>query len=149
MAILVVVDSDEDAQDIAETITVAADMAQVYGEELVALTVTSNDEFLKQQGGKTSIADVEAEPIERYESEAADRARALVEAVLDDPTDVTYVGRVDDPADGVISVGREVDARFIVIGARQQSPVGKAIFGSTTQSVLLSADRPVVTVMQE
>lgn len=149
MAILVVVDSDEDPEDVAETITVAADMARVYEAELVALSVISNDEFLKQQGGKTSIADVDPEPIERYESEAANRAKTLVEQVLDDPTDVTYVGRVDDPADGIVSVGREVDARFIVIGARRQSPVGKAIFGSTTQSVLLSADRPVVTVMQE
>lgn len=149
MAILVVVDGDEDVEDVAETITVAADMAQVYGEGLIALNVTSNDQFLKEQGGKTSIADVEPEPIERYESKAADRAQTLVEAVLDDPEDVTYVGRVDDPADGIVTVGQEVDARFIVIGARRQSPVGKAIFGSTTQSVLLSADRPVVTVMEE
>lgn len=149
MAILVVVDGGEDVEDVAETITVAADMARVYGEELIALNVTSNDQFLKEQGGKTSIADVDPEPIEQYENEAAARAKTLVEEVLDEPTDVTYMGRVDDPADGIVAAGREVDARFIVIGARRQSPVGKAIFGSTTQSVLLSADRPVVTVMEE
>jgi len=72
MTILVVVDSDEDVE---ETITVAADMAQAYGDELIALNVISNDEFLKEQQGKTSIADVEPEPIERYESEAAERER--------------------------------------------------------------------------
>ena len=46
MTILVVVDSDEDVE---ETITVAADMAQAYGDELIALNVISNDEFLKEQ----------------------------------------------------------------------------------------------------
>ncbi|WP_418286425.1 universal stress protein [Halorubrum sp. DTA46] len=149
MVILVVVGGGEDSEDVAETITVAADMARVYEEELIALNVISNDEFLKEQQGKTSIADVRSEPIERYENEAAARAKTLVEGVLDDPTNVTYMGRVADPADGIVKVGQEVDARFIVIGARRKSPVGKAIFGSTTQSVLLSADRPVVTVMEE
>ncbi|MFC7156901.1 universal stress protein [Halomarina halobia] len=148
MAILVVVDDDEHVGDIEETIRVATDMAQVYEDELVALNVISKDEFLKEQQGKTSIADVEPEPIRRYEREAADRARALVEQILDEPLDVTYLGRVADPADEIVETGREVDARFIVIGARRRSPVGKAIFGSTTQSVLLSADRPVVTVME-
>jgi len=146
MTILVVVDSDEDVE---ETITVAADMAQAYGDELIALNVISNDEFLKEQQGKTSIADVEPEPIERYESEAAERAKVLVERALGDRANVTYMGRVANPADGIVEAGREVDARFIVIGARRRSPVGKAIFGSTIQSVLLNADRSVVTVMEE
>ncbi|UTF55729.1 universal stress protein [Natronosalvus rutilus] len=149
MAILVVVDDDEDIEGIEETITVAADLAEKYGEELIALNVVSQDEFLKEQQGKTSIADVKPEPIERYESEAADRAREIVGQIIDASTDVTYMGRVADPANGIVKTGRDVDARFIVIGARRQSPIGKAIFGSTTQSVLLSADRPVLTVMEE
>lgn len=149
MVILVVVDGDKDIEDVEETVTVAANLTEKYGDELVALNVTSKDEFLKEQQGKTSIADVEPKPIERYENEAAARAREIVEQILDGSTDVTYMGRVADPADGIVETGRNVDARFIVIGARRQSPVGKAIFGSTTQSVLLTADRPVVTVMEE
>lgn len=147
MSILVTVDSDKNVEALSDTIGVAAEMARVYGDGLIALTVTSKAEFLKEQGEKTSIADVNPEPIERYEKEAAAGAKTVVEAVLDDPMDVTYIGRVDDPADGIITVALEVDARFIVIGARQRSPVGKAIFGSTMQSVILSADCPVVTVM--
>lgn len=146
MAILVVVD---DSGAVEETVRVAADLARTYGDELVALGVVPTTEFLREQQGKTSLDDVDVEPIERYESEAADRARAAVERHLDEPTTVTGAGRVADPAEGIVEAGRDVDARFVVIGARRKSPVGKAIFGSTTQSVLLNADRPVVTVMEE
>jgi nucleotide-binding universal stress UspA family protein len=146
MPILILVD---DSKGVEEAVRVAADLARTYGDELIAVKVVSNEEFLEEQQGKSSIADVDPEPIERYENEAAARAKDIVEQSLDGSMDVTGMGRVGDPAEEIIKVGKDVDARFIVIGARRKSPVGKAIFGSTTQSVLLTADRPVVTVMEE
>jgi nucleotide-binding universal stress UspA family protein len=46
----------------------------------------------------------------------------------------------------------EADRRsveYLVIGGRKRTPVGKAVFGSKTQSILLTAACPVVTVMSE
>jgi nucleotide-binding universal stress UspA family protein len=149
MTILSIIDDSESIEQIKKTINIAEEMSQAYEEELVALNTTSNEEFLKQQQGKTSITDVEAEPIDQYETEAAERAKTIVEQVVDDSTNLTCVGRVGDPADRIVETGQKVDARFIVISARRQSPVGKVIFGSDTQSVLLNADRPVVTVMKD
>ena len=49
-----------------------------------------------------------------------------------------------DPAETIVAVANELDADSIVIAGRKRSPVGKVLFGSVTQAVLLAADAPVV-----
>jgi nucleotide-binding universal stress UspA family protein len=43
----------------------------------------------------------------------------------------------------------EVDADLVVVGARKRTPVGKAVFGSVTQSVVLDSPVPVTVVRTE
>lgn len=52
-----------------------------------------------------------------------------------------------DPAETVLSVAREEDVDLIAMSGRKRSPSGKALFGSVTQSVLLSASLPVVVTI--
>jgi nucleotide-binding universal stress UspA family protein len=54
-----------------------------------------------------------------------------------------------EPAEAILDVARELDADLIVMAARKRTPVGKALFGSVTQSVLLNADRPVTVTFTE
>lgn len=49
-----------------------------------------------------------------------------------------------DPAETIVAVANELDADSIVIAGRKRSPVGKVLFGSVTQAVLLAADVPVI-----
>ncbi len=49
-------------------------------------------------------------------------------------------------ADAVLAVTERVDADLLVIGGRRRSPVGKFLLGSSTQSMILKAGVPVLTV---
>ncbi|EMA42913.1 universal stress protein [Halobiforma nitratireducens] len=52
-----------------------------------------------------------------------------------------------DPAEVIVSLAEKYESDRIVIGARSQSPVGKVLFGSVAQAVILDSDRPVTTVV--
>jgi nucleotide-binding universal stress UspA family protein len=49
-----------------------------------------------------------------------------------------------DPATAIMETADEADADLVVVGGRKRSPAGKALFGSVTQDVILSAGRPVM-----
>lgn len=51
-----------------------------------------------------------------------------------------------DPSDAVVQVAQRRDARLVVLGLRHRSPVGKMVFGSTAQRILLDATCPVLAV---
>lgn len=54
-----------------------------------------------------------------------------------------------EPSEVILEVANEIDANSIAVSGRKRSPAGKAIFGSVTQSLLLSADCPVIVAMRD
>ena len=54
-----------------------------------------------------------------------------------------------EPKETIIDVAHELDADMIALGGRKQTPVGKVLFGSVAQAVLLNADRPVFVTVSE
>lgn len=51
--------------------------------------------------------------------------------------------RYGDAATEILAAAEETDADLILLGGRKRSPLGSALFGSVSQSVLLDANRPV------
>ena len=144
MSILIAVDGGE--RDLA-VVSVGTNLAEAYNDDLVALHVVTDREFKTR---KNSVDNY-------YKDEAVDDAASKAQNILEEILDVQNLhmeeglsakGAVGDPAIEILEAVTKLDARHVVIGGRKRSPVGKAIFGSVTQSVLLEADRPVTTVTE-
>ena len=162
MTIVAAVDGEQIPDRVAD---VGADLATQYGEELVVVHVmaqdtyetrvsddkTANFGFPSASGTEYGSAGSEASySIDQARRDAAGVSRDVTVQTLDDvPESVRYVGRVGEVVTEVLDVADEHDPRFLVIGGRKRTPVGKAVFGSATQSFLLNASVPVVTVMTE
>lgn len=147
MSIVAAVDGTESDDP---TVTTGYDLAEAYGETLYLLHVVPEGEF---EAHLEEIQELDREAdysLTQEENSAARLARDVLDGTLPeyDADAVETLGRVGEPTEEILAVAGERDARYVVIGGRRRSPVGKALFGSTTQEVLLESDRPVVTVMR-
>ncbi|OVE84487.1 universal stress protein [Natronolimnobius baerhuensis] len=80
----------------------------------------------------------------------ADRIPSAVEVAVErlESSDLEYAvhERSGGPAEAILELADELDADAIVLGVGSRSPVGKVLFGSVVQAVILDSDRPVMTV---
>ena len=165
MAILAPVDGEVIPDNVVE---VGYELANAYDDELVVMHVMPQEYFEEMreettQDTKGTVLAPEADYgvgtdrsadsgenaltiDEDGEPSAESVARDVARNTLDDYSDISFQGRVGDPAQKILEEADRRDARHIVVGGQDRTPVGKAVFGSITQSVLLNADRPVTKV---
>ncbi|WP_306058779.1 universal stress protein [Natronococcus wangiae] len=99
-----------------------------------------------------SAEDVEDASIGRLEedledlSEPPETASLIATELLDSGFETAVHAATGRPAAAIVDVAERLDVDLLVLGARRQSPVGKALFGSAAQLVLFDADRPVTVV---
>ena len=140
MVIVAAVDRSERAKQV---VSEGAALAAAFDAPLHVVHVLSNSQFreLEQTSYNDTGQTIPMEEVKEFATEHADEVAADVE------DDYEAVGLVGDAAQRVIEYAEENDARYVVVGGRKRSPTGKAIFGSTAQSILLNAKCPVVSVI--
>lgn len=139
MTIVAAIDRTDEAD---EVLAQAADLADAYDETVHVVHVLRTSEFLdiERQSVEAKKGSV---PITKVQETAAEIAEDRAEAVL---SSYKAVGRVGDPATVISEYAEEVDAKYIVLGGRKRGPIGKVMFGSTAQDILLDDAAPVVVV---
>ncbi|SEV80024.1 universal stress protein [Natrinema salifodinae] len=110
--------------------------------EVTALNVF--EEFdATDAGGRASSEDLfEDQP-------APESLERTVEFLTEHGVSSTAERRHGEPPEEITNAARELDVDLIVMGGRRRSPVGKALFGSVVQAVLLDADRPVTVSLSD
>lgn len=68
----------------------------------------------------------------------------LVDGLAEEGVDATVHSVTGDPTTAILEIADEFDVDALVLGLRQRSPVGKVLFGSAVQAVILESDRPVI-----
>ncbi|SDJ53465.1 universal stress protein [Natronorubrum texcoconense] len=96
---------------------------------------------------------------ETFAEEMAENAaaRQRLPNAVEVAIDVLESGDVDwslhettgEPAEAILEFAGEVGSDVIVLGIGTESPVGKVLFGSVAQAVILASDRPVTVVPED
>lgn len=142
--VLVPIDDDETrVRTQIEAIIEFPDVADAMAVEL--LHVRKELEFVDADDD-VQIGEIETD----VEAEDVENLPETVSMAIDELTgadvDVTVTVATGNPAAAIVDVAEQLDVDELVVGARRQSPVGKVLFGSVAQSVILDVDRPVKVV---
>lgn len=83
--------------------------------------------------------------LKRFNSaERVGSVRRVRDYLLERDIEVEVLEDSGDTAEDILSEADRSDVDAIVLNPHRRSPVGQAVFGSVTQSVILDTDRPVL-----
>lgn len=106
---------------------------------------TTDPQWAAGEGFAESFAEEMAETVRNTDRlpSAVGTAVDLLEA---SDHEFTVHERGGEPAVEILEFAAEHDSDTIILGVSGQSPVGKVLFGSVAQAVILDSDRPVTVV---
>jgi nucleotide-binding universal stress UspA family protein len=121
-----------------EAVRVAVEVGKAYGEKvIIAFGYDVNPLMGEVQDYASALKDLATQRLTEAEALVAD-SDVEVEGVI--------VERA--PAEALVALADERDARVIVVGTHGESPIKAALVGSTPHKLLQLSDRPVLVVPQ-
>jgi len=135
---------DERIEPLART---TIDIAGPAGATVTLAHVFTDDEYDDARGSLdlSSSDDVTPDAVARRHATIRDLADRLEDANVG----YSIAGSVGEHGENIVSLADDVNADIAIVGGRKRSPTGKAVFGSTAQTVLLSAPCPVTFVRSD
>ncbi|SIS20641.1 universal stress protein [Natronorubrum thiooxidans] len=88
----------------------------------------------------------ENEPRDDHPVERPEAVRTVIDELEAAGFSVEHRELSGPPSEGIVSLATELEADEIVMAGRKRAPTAKVVFGSVTQSVILSNDCPVTVV---
>jgi len=144
LSTLLVAVGSNDAARVGSLARAVTEVAEPTGADVVLLHAFADDDFAAV---REQLDSADASP-----TAAARRQKTVREltAAFDD-ADVSYEvrGHVGEESDAIVGVAEDVTADRVFVAGRARSPTGKAVFGSTAQSVMLTAPCPVTFVRED
>jgi nucleotide-binding universal stress UspA family protein len=137
--ILVPVDSEEGSGE--RSVDALLAMPGVEEFSVTLLHVFEEFEAFDDGGGGTISSDSFYDP-----SDVPDTVRAAESKLTEAGVDCEVRMEHGKPGETIIQVVEELDADQVVMSGRKRTPVGKVLFGSVTQAIVLNAGVPVTVV---
>ena len=144
----------EPTEAFEELVTEAAAYARGSGADLLVLSFISPESF--EEDAETLGAIGHVENVSYGESTILQGHRSslqeFVEPLIGDGVDYEChiaVADPDDRADEIIDAADSAGSDHVFVHGRRRSPTGKALFGDTTQRLLLNYDGLVTVAMTE
>lgn len=147
--VLLAVDT-KDADRIDRLAETAIDIAGPPGATVVLAHVFAEEAY--KEARENLQYDPNSEVTPSVVAERTVSVRELSETLADASVDSTVEARLTNggsTGDRIADLAEELGADLVIVGGRGRTPAGKAVFGSTAQTVMLTADCPVTYVRSE
>ncbi len=147
--ILLAVDT-EDADEVDGLAQTAIDIAGPAGATVVLSHIYSEEAY--EEAREKLQFDPNSEVTPSVVANRTVNVRELSETLGDAGVDTRVEARLkngEGAGDRIAELAEEIDADLVIVGGRGRTPAGKAVFGSTAQSVMLTANCPVTYVRSE
>jgi len=138
MNILICYDAGPLAEKVLKT---GIDLAKAFNAEItIYISITPKEsgevfEFIKDETGQA---------IKKAQQEIDKACQMAAKAGCICHTHISDQGR--QPGEDIVDFAKQMNADYIIMGVHNRSRVGKLIFGSTAQYVILNSPCPVVTM---